>query len=50
MYHDLHRINPLIRLGYLLIPPSLLPFIGKYLFLLYTINIYLQEQIILNAK
>lgn len=50
MYHDLHRINLLIRFGYLLIPPSLLPFIGKTLFLLYTIITYLQEKIILYAK
>lgn len=50
MYHDLHRINLLIRFGYLLIPPSLLPFIGKILFLLYTIITYLQERIILYAK
>lgn len=43
MYHDLLRINLLIRFGYLLIPPSLLPFIGKILFLLYTTITYLQE-------
>lgn len=50
MYHDLHRMNPLIGFDYLLIAPSLLPIIGKILFLLYTITIYLQEKIILDAK
>lgn len=50
MYHDLLRINLLIRFGYLLILPSLLPFIGKILFLLYTTITYLQEKIILYAK
>ncbi len=39
MYHDFHRINPLIRLGYLLISSSLLLFIDETL-LLYYIAIY----------